>query len=611
MLDQLNWFVGVVEDVGDENANGKVRVRIFGVHSQDPIILPTDKLPWATPLMGVNNASTAGYGWSATGVIVGAHVMGFSTDPAFQDNFLAFSWPGDSTVNGADTNPLTNGQLVTAIARQAFNAVQDVTVKHEEGGEEPEPPEPEDGYDPEKWMTIAQKEIGVKEYSGKFNNNPRIIEYHKTTSLGASTDEVSWCASFAGWVLIQAGFQSTKSAMARSYLNWGYPLSEPRHGAIVVFRRGNNPSSGHVGFVDKFDAQYIYCLGGNQSNQVKISRFKRSTVLGYRWPSPKTTATAKPKEENGKWSEPIPDRTPKEMPAPPPSGEVADQFTSRSVPVPQSGGTMYPYNSVFTSRSGHIMEIDDTPNGERIHTMHVSGSYNQFMPNGDVVDKSVSDRYDIVQFDRKAYTGGNKNHTVSGTTVLRNGQQYYQVTQSDYANVAQGSTLHKSTGVVEIQTADLVRLIGQAVEIANKLVVPRIEVDTIVCNNLTVANTINGNAKYADSAGRAPTKGGATPATPGSITIDEITPSLEDNGGNFGGETGGSKTASNAARSADVNTGKTTPAAQNNAVKGFSAPSVTELPAASQHQDSIFVLRQPGQSPKLMISNGEEWEKMS
>jgi len=35
----------------------------------------------------------------------------------------------------------------------------------------------------------------------------------------------------------------------------------------------------------------------------------------------------------------------------------------------------YPYNHVYESESGHILEVDDTPNAERIHIYHRSGTY--------------------------------------------------------------------------------------------------------------------------------------------------------------------------------------------------------------------------------------------
>ncbi|EHJ9376190.1 TIGR02594 family protein [Salmonella enterica] len=535
MLDNLRWFYGRVEDVNDPDENGRVAVRIYGVHTEDTTLLPTELLPWGKLLMPASNASSAGLGWSPTGITVDSDVMGFALDEAYQNIRIAWVWPAATPTDGSDTNPLALGQVVQSIERQKYNAVENVPVKIEDDPQ-PEPQPPVDGYDPEKWMTVARGELGVKEYSGKFNNNPRILEYHKTTSLGASEDEVSWCASFVGWVLIQAGYTSTRSALARSYLQWGSPLSEPRYGAVVVFRRGNNPTFGHVAFVQKFDANYVWCIGGNQSDSVKVSRFSRSSVLGYRWPGPATTASAAPAQQNGKWSEPIPDRTPKVQETPPPSGRVQDIDNTGEVSVPSAGGSRYPYNNVMASRSGHIMEVDDTPGGERLHWMHSSGSYKQMLPDGDVVNKSVKDHYDLTMFDKRYYVGRDHNLTIGGTEVQRKTGEVYHLHSSNYSNVVAGTALMKFSQLAEIQAQNVMRIICEMLEVSNTLKVPKILASEIVCDKLSVAQTIEGNIKYAEGAGRAASRAGATPvSTSGPGPID-IKPELEDNGGNFGGK---------------------------------------------------------------------------
>lgn len=128
---------------------------------------------------------------------------------------------------------------------------------------------------------IAKGEIGQKEIAGA-GNNPRIVEYHQTTSLKATTDEVSWCSSFVNWCVTKAGQKGTNSAAARSWLRWGEQLKQPVEGCVVVFKRGA-PPSGHVGFFVKSDGVNVWVLGGNQSDQVKItSVYKVADVLGYR-----------------------------------------------------------------------------------------------------------------------------------------------------------------------------------------------------------------------------------------------------------------------------------------------------------------------------------------
>lgn len=62
--------------------------------------------------------------------------------------------------------------------------------------------------------------------------------------------------------------------------------------------------------------------------------------------------------------------------------------------------SQYPYNQTNTTKSGHVIEIDDTPKAERIHTYHKSGSYTEMNPDGSVVNKAVSSSTDICLKDK-------------------------------------------------------------------------------------------------------------------------------------------------------------------------------------------------------------------
>lgn len=78
----------------------------------------------------------------------------------------------------------------------------------------------------------------------------------------------------------------------------------------------------------------------------------------------------------------------------------------------------YPYNKVFQSESGHVVEIDDTPNFERTHTYHKSGTYTEVDHTGKRVNKIVGDDFEIIQKDKNVYIQGNLNITVKGTTTI-------------------------------------------------------------------------------------------------------------------------------------------------------------------------------------------------
>lgn len=136
------------------------------------------------------------------------------------------------------------------------------------------------------WMTVAEQEMrnGVRGIAGS-SDNPRIVQYHATTGH-AQDDETAWCSSFANWCMIQAGHRGTNRANARSWLDWGQALDEPRYGCVTVLWRESRSSwKGHVAFFNSMSGSNLSLLGGNQSNSVRLSNYASSRVLGYRWPA--------------------------------------------------------------------------------------------------------------------------------------------------------------------------------------------------------------------------------------------------------------------------------------------------------------------------------------
>lgn len=155
----------------------------------------------------------------------------------------------------------------------------------------PAPSSASSGGSAASWMDIARAEIGQSEVVGQ-QHNRRILEYHATTTLRAGSDEIAWCASFVNWVMQQAGITGTRSAAAASWINWGQATAA-REGAIIVIRNAAaagsslTTSGNHVGFLVEQTERHYIVLGGNQSNQVKISQFRRSSwqLRALRWPT--------------------------------------------------------------------------------------------------------------------------------------------------------------------------------------------------------------------------------------------------------------------------------------------------------------------------------------
>lgn len=84
--------------------------------------------------------------------------------------------------------------------------------------------------------------------------------------------------------------------------------------------------------------------------------------------------------------------------------------------TPKSGTyAQYPYNHVRESESGHVTEIDDSPDGERLMTFHKSGTFEEIHPTGSKVIKIVKDSYEITLGSKSIYIHGACDITCDGT----------------------------------------------------------------------------------------------------------------------------------------------------------------------------------------------------
>lgn len=104
--DGFIWWIGVVEDRMDPEKSGRVRVRIYGYHTDDKTYLPTNDLPWAVPITPITSASISGVGTTPLGPVEGTWVIGFFLD-------------------GADMQqPAIFGTIATKAAPKVFTALE-------------------------------------------------------------------------------------------------------------------------------------------------------------------------------------------------------------------------------------------------------------------------------------------------------------------------------------------------------------------------------------------------------------------------------------------------------------------------------------------------------
>lgn len=78
----------------------------------------------------------------------------------------------------------------------------------------------------------------------------------------------------------------------------------------------------------------------------------------------------------------------------------------------------YPFNNVTQTESGHIFELDDTKDRERIKLMHRSGTFIEMNPDGSEVHKVFGDGYEITVKDKQVLVKGKCSVTIMGDSIV-------------------------------------------------------------------------------------------------------------------------------------------------------------------------------------------------
>jgi len=367
------WWQGVVEDRHDPLYLGRCKVRVLGWHSENKNDQPTEGLPWAYPVAPITSASQTGVGTSPLGPVEGTWVVGFYRDGEAGQEPVFFGTLGG--IPELDAKGVNNDG--TAVGGQGF-------------------------LDP---RLITGDQIGHIEFADEIG--PRTLAYNPATDM-VPREPAS---------IIHNANPDPSEDIQHVEISQSGPQTVSANGSIVRSLQGyESHDEATTPFTVKIVEQPIrstYPDTGLSTEDKKLSATRNLDYLK----EPTTNRLARGVRGNTDASDP---RN---------SGIVFEKMQNRKfgqTDIPTADGktwsepkipwaAIYPYNHVHQTESGHIIEMDDTPNEERLHWYHRTGTFTEIHPVGIKVDKIVNNYYSIILGSKYTHIEASDYTTIDGS----------------------------------------------------------------------------------------------------------------------------------------------------------------------------------------------------
>lgn len=475
----FTWFEGVVEDRFDPLELGRVRVRVYGIHTAQKVKseqegIPTDELLWMTTMTPITSARTSGLGDSPTGLVEGSEVVGYFRDQMCQVGVIM------GTIGGIEhrTNPDKgfsdpNGQY----PRENYYGQQDVNVLARnvtlDGNEEPV-----QGADPGRRANInaitdMTTATAVNPDDTPFGDYIADDDPNYTIEKMLINDEGIRNRVYKdseGFPTVGIGHLITsQKTMSPAVIN---PILSKQVGREVNMAINNeevrmlfqqdlekvqrdivkNPRTGPVYIKMNRSRQMAMENMSFQMGVAGLAKFKNTlkAMEEERWQD------AYRGLQDSLWAKQTPGRSQRvskivltgnlesygvmvEQPTGNSVGAMRVAYSEEKADIDDpeapftpedsrimftepktSYASQYPYNHVYESESGHIQEFDDTPGAERYRRFHPSTTYEEITPSGGRTVRIVGDDFLIVQSGRNVNIKGNLNIVVEGDAQIYN-----------------------------------------------------------------------------------------------------------------------------------------------------------------------------------------------
>jgi len=205
----MDCWIGIVEDVLDPLKIGRVRVRVFGYHSELKQDIQTTDLPWALVLQTSNSASISGVGASPGGLVPGSQVLGLFLDgedaqqPVVLGSFFGIpqslanttqgfadpsgTYPKQTYLTQPDTNKLTASGQPHPLKQKLVDRSKSFQTKTADGRTWQEPVNTAVSIYPKNHVT--ESEVGHITETDDTPGNVRLLQYHAAgTSVEVQND---------------------------------------------------------------------------------------------------------------------------------------------------------------------------------------------------------------------------------------------------------------------------------------------------------------------------------------------------------------------------------------------------------------------------------------
>lgn len=482
MIDQKEqaFYIGVVEDRKDPLKLGRVRVRVVGLHTHDKNLLPTEDLPWAYKIQPTTSGAMSGIGHAPIGVVEGTWVAIQFIDPDKQMPFVVGSLGGltqemstyigsDSQaasyeVNGSGTiepqpTPAPPPEIERTIEKTGkFDAASTYTssagiiafIKQREAFRS-KPYQDGAGV----W-TIG---YGTTTINGSpvTANTPPITEPQAAQLLTQRIKEVEEpavtrnCRSPITQSMFDAMVSFTYNvgigAFAKSSVvsNLNIRDYETAGQCMTKFNKIRDPQTKQLvdspGLTSRRLAERDWFLkegalddgtfkdtptsvaeDTSKGTYVNPPQFAPTSPSGFSDTNqqyPKILSAYEPDTNRLARGEKIRDTI----------VYLKEQGEHKGVPKANDKGEWnqsktpyaaeYPYNNVWQSESGHVLEFDDTPKSERVHLYHKIGTFLEIDHNGTQVNKVIGDGYTVYERNGYVHIAGNCDVYIEGAKTVR------------------------------------------------------------------------------------------------------------------------------------------------------------------------------------------------